>query len=59
MWDLESPHGETEAGGRFWLDIRTHFFAERMVRPWQRLPRAVGECPSLEGLNRHVDGALG
>jgi len=34
------------------------FFAERAVRPWDRLPRAVG-APSPEVLKARLDGALG
>jgi len=44
--------------GRFSLDIRKNAFIER-VRPWPRLPRAVGESPSLEGFRHCVDVALG
>ena len=45
--------------GRFRLDIWENFFTDRVVRCWTRLPRAVGESPSLEGFKNHVDVALG
>jgi len=45
--------------GRFRLDIGKNVFPERVVRPWPRLPRAVGESPSLEGFKNRVAVALG
>jgi len=44
--------------GRFRLDIRKNFITERVARHWTRLPRAVGESPSLEGSKNRVDVAL-
>ena len=44
--------------GRFGLDIRKNFSTEGALRHWHRLPREVGESPSLEVFKRRVGVAL-
>lgn len=40
------------------MDIRKHFFLERMVKHWNWLSREAGESPSLEVFKGWMDVAL-
>jgi len=43
---------------RFRTDIRKKFFMMGVVKPWHRMPRMVGDAPSLETFRFRLDGAL-
>jgi len=44
--------------GRFGLKVRKKCCTLRVAKPWHRLPREVGDAPSLETFKARLHGAL-
>ena len=40
------------------MDIKKHFFTDRVVKHWDGLPKKVVESPSLHVLNNRLDVVL-
>jgi len=56
--DLTHGSGSKLCQGRFRQDVRKLFFAERVVKPWNRLPAEAVDAPRQSVLKRHLDTTL-
>lgn len=57
MTDVQE-HRHKATLGRFRLDIKKNFFAVRVIKHWNRLPREVVDAPGLSACKKHLDWAL-
>lgn len=51
-------NGSRPHQARFRLDMKKHFFAKRVVKPWNQLPPEAVDVPGLSVFKRHLDNAL-